>query len=464
MHKSVSRGLSIGYQTRDNCGVFRWRSSLFVSIILCLQLELLAIGQDSAFRVTLKSSWTGLGPTRKATDTLACKSVETYSKKSRCASARKLLDLLSGPALEFGLDALGLVESWLTANVDAAVAEDLRDRWKTPTVEQIDLFRRAFLDRDLALRIFKDDLFSSVRTDEYPFVEITFKHQSGSLVTVSSQSQVARMAPWSVKDGRRGFESFDARISKAVFDLMPPKFTNRARLADQAIRHQLSEGVWREIQPQWGLLESKRLFPSQFETLSASYRLQKSQVAIISSTDVGGPADGISKAWHATLADSALPRNVLIQFSLPVDDQGQLLGFDSFNTKIGSIIRSFKAVRWLMSYVEAHPQTQFYIRFVNDRSFSRKARAELHDDLRKHPGDDLSTTLEPLLDEAVFIFANEPTNRWSSWLVLPDRRAFLWQFSGPTALGFKTGNLPSWERYGQRFTVAMIGPDGQLIK
>ena len=429
--------------------------------LACLSIGFLQLGRaEKPLRVSIDSSWTGLGPSRKASSSFTCKSETRPQSDTRCDTALYLLDLLEKPGQEYSLEALQIDQAWLNLNSETAIVQDLKHLSKDSSDEQIELFRRSFRDEALVLRAFKSDL-DSAHLDDYPFFRLVIRNGSGAVTSIESANQLPLMTPWSVSNHGRTWQTFDARISRAVFSLLPSKFPNRGRIGGLGLRQYFSDDVMREIEPAWGILESKRLVGPQFEAVQKKYNIQSSRIAIVSSTDVGGPEDGISSCWHATLEASGLLHNVKIGFSLPYE-QGRLLGFDAFLEKIEAIKDVFRSVEWLNSYLEGHPDTNVVLRFVKNRSFGLRAEKSLQADLLSHGHANVLDQIQPFFDHAAFVFVHEPGDQWSSWLIIPDRRMLLWQFKGQTALGFQTAGIPSWDRDGQRSTATFVSSAGVL--
>jgi hypothetical protein len=153
------------------------------------------------------------------------------------------------PGLKFSLEALQIDQAWLDANTAMAI-KDLSRLHEWPSNQQIDLFQRSFRDRAVILRVLKSDL-DSIDLDDDPFVRLTVAKGGGDAISVHSGNPRALMVPWSIDDHGKTYESFDARISQAVLELLPQGFPNRARLTRADLRQFLTDKVVQDIGPAW---------------------------------------------------------------------------------------------------------------------------------------------------------------------------------------------------------------------
>lgn len=158
-----------------------------------------------------------------------------------------------------------------------------------------------------------------------------------------------------------------------------------------------------------------------------------------------------------------LPANVVIGVSLPFQN-GKLRYFDIFRERIDGFVSQTLSVPWLAEYIKTHPQNKFEIRFVNDRSFSDKGEDNFSDIMKKGGKQAQANEIAGLLAQSTFLQVEEK-ERWSRWLVLPDKRMVLWDFRGESVLKWKASEFETWTPHGTRDwygAFAIISTNGEI--
>ena len=83
-------------------------------------------------------------------------------------------------------------------------------------------------------------------TDDYPRVEVTIESAAGT-IKLSSEKQTPLMLPWQIKSVGKSSITYNADISRAIFNLLPANFTNRDRLSGEKLRPEVSVKVMDEV-------------------------------------------------------------------------------------------------------------------------------------------------------------------------------------------------------------------------
>jgi hypothetical protein len=124
------------------------------------------------------------------------------------------------------------------------------------------------------------------------------------------------------------------------------------------------------------------------------------------------------------------------------------------------------SVEWLARQIAEHPETEFEIRFVGERSFSVQAQESFLEDLKAFGASGLKPEILSELEKSVFLqVAEKRRASWSRWLILPDKRMILWQIRGDSALKWKPDDFEKLNLYNEKdwFQMkAIISPSGEI--
>jgi hypothetical protein len=369
-----------------------------------------------------------------------------------------LLNALREPAITSpNIENLGISRDWLERNV-APIPKD-----GAPT--QLSLFRESFCDTERIARLLPQ-LFKFVSFDDYPSVQVTVVLADGQSWFASSKSYYPFMLPWKVSIGGRTQTDYNADISRAVAAMLPSGSLNQPRLSGDELRNELARDVMTDIEEQWDALGVENLAPGSFTILRQRFEVDRARIVPYRGYDFGyrtGDPSPYEENLDATLHQRNSPANVAVEADLLFHD-GTIEGVADLAERLPPYQSLVFSVPWLSDYLTAHPDQHLYIRFVHDRSFSRKAMETFEADMRKIGKDALVADVAANQDKAALILLDYG----SDWIVLPDKRMILWRHYEPAsflkwnASDFKIQRCADYNGNGGGCVGAVILPDGEL--
>jgi hypothetical protein len=411
---------------------------------------------QSSIQIEIKSSWWGRGSAPDSQLLVAGSNGQfsASSKRVDPVKVQELLDAINADQIaEPSLRECGADQAWLETNYAQALEGLTHRKLQNLSKEQIKLFRSGFTGEQSSESAF-ESLVNGWHTDDFPKLSVDIR-EGGREFGVSSGSQSPFMLPWAGLDEPRG--GYSCRISRAIYALLPKKFTNRERLSlGVGFRRDLAGQIMHEIGPDWNRLDAQRLVGSEIAPIVERFTLLSSEVSNLSSIDL----DGL-EAWNARLRSKDLPPNLIIGVSLS-RKKGKLPAVDAFVSRSPEYAELVLSVPWLHAYLNDKPNSKIELRFVNDRSLSWKAERDLAQDLRSHGKPELAERVDRDAAESAFIEVNSHDSCWARALVFPDRTVLLWHFQCDQALGFHASQFSTWDFYGWHSVGAMIEPDGSL--
>jgi hypothetical protein len=438
------------------------------ALLLCCASSCVA-QQPRIARVTIQSNWGGLGAPSQ-TEVLIVRDGSGYeSKHDRIDSqlVESLLAALNAPLIaKPELENLGINQAWLEANAIPAV-EKYAGSFDDAAANQKALYRASFANEALVRQVIPN-LFSFIRTDDYPSAKVEVTFEDGSSVSASSASQYLFMLPWKVKQNGQEVATFNANISRAVAALMPKKSTNRPRIAGQGLDADLAEAVMRHIEKDWKLLNVENRVGGTLATLRARYTVESADI-----NPYHGVAYGV--AWkgkqpheenlHVVLRRASFPPNISENAILLYKD-GKVFGTEDFLQNAGKYEELVFSVPWLNNLSEKYPGYRIELVWVHDRSFSEKAMNLFAADMNAIGKSAIADQVRAQQDKIALI-----TIQYGDyWLVLPDKSMIMWRFSSVSGLlNFKPSDFP-YQRCSEYNTVTggcvgvVVLPDGTLAK
>lgn len=415
-----------------------------------------ATSAQNSIQIEIKSSWSGLGSARDS-QLLITGSDGKFTASSKRLDSLKVQELLNAidadQIAEPSLKECGADQAWLQANYVQALENVTHRKLQDLSKEQIELFRSHFTSEQRSENAF-ESLVNNGHTDDLPKLSVDIRERTHEF-GVHSDSQSPFMLPWAGVDEPRG--GYSCRISRAIYALLPKGFTNRERLeVGRGFRSDLAEQVMYEIQPEWNQLDAQHLVGSEIAPIVERFTLLSSEVSNLSSVDL----DGL-EAWNARLQSKELPPNLIFGVSLS-RKKGKLPAVEALVSRSSKYAELVLSVPWLHAYLNDNPKSKIELRFVNDRSLSRKAERDLAQDLRSHGKPELAERVDRDATQSAFIEVNSHGSCWARALVFPDRTVLLWHFQCDEALGFSASQFSTWDFYGWRSVGALIEPDGSL--
>jgi len=443
--------------------------SLLILFLLCFSFQSLAQSEQIK-SIKIKSLWTGLGPTSKSSLLIKQNQGKFYINDKNIDSEliTNLLKEIESDE-QFNLESFGITQDWLNQNADEVAQQYLKNT--SPSAREY--FLQSFLNYAKIREIFPMVL-SGGWTDDYPRFEMIITKKDSSKIKIYSGEQVIFMLPWSITDGKNSYVSGNPKLSRAIAALLPENFTNKKRINGNYLLGEIVEKLKRELSEDLNRLESQDKIGNELSRLKDRYIIKKTEISSLSSIDVGTPKNAFQSddyktrkgpSWNAKLQRKDLPSNVIIGVSLRYISN-RLETFDVFLEKIDKIVEHTLSIPWLSKYIAAKPETEFEIRFVEDRSFSPRGYENFLEDLEVFGPNSLNSELKSELEESVFLQVSEKfPSQWSRWLILPDKRMILWQIKGESVFNWKPSDFETRNLYNTKDwfqTKAIILPNGEI--
>lgn len=452
--------------------VMKRSSIIILLLVLLISLTVSAQTTTEIKQIQIVSTWGGLGPAGNSR-LIIKRDAKGYKANGKKISDKLISDLLvaiDSPPMPPSLENLGITQDWLNVNAEAALQDYSPQSHKEAFENQKSLFFSSFKNITLLEKLLPE-IIGGGWTDDFPRFEMQIDYTNGQMTNVRSQSQPIFMLPWGINKDGEAYLTYNARISTAIANLLPDKFTNRERIAGTRLRYKVAEKVMREIETQWNWLDTENKIGSEIASLRDKYVLNKTAISYTSSIDVN-TVDSQDKerkysfpSWNATLQRKDLPPNVIIGVSIPFK-KGKLTTFNLFVERIDGIVNLVFSVPWLDKYIKNHPENKFEIRFVKDRSFSEHAEIGFWEIMKKGGKEQRVKAISNEISQSAFLQINETDGGWSRWLVLPDRRMILWDFRSSSVLKWKPSDFETWDRFDDTpdwfSACAIITKDGKI--
>jgi hypothetical protein len=276
------------------------------------------------------------------------------------------------------------------------------------------------------------------------------------------------MLPWEVVRRGRKVKTYNADIARAVVALIPKEFVNRDRLSGENLDRRLAEEVMFEIRDEWDLLDAENKAGKYFQALKQTFVIESAEVNSYHGVDFGEEwinGDPGVLNLQARLKRKDLPGNFTIGIALPFEN-GEVAGVDHFLGTLDRYVNLTLSVPWLKRFSRFYPGTTFELRFVGDRSFSKKAMQLFAADMRLKGKESLVREVEAVQNEVSLLSVGWMYTR-DCWLILPDKRIVLWRFhTAGSPIKWKRLGRSAWDcsNYGDQCIGAIISRDGRVIK
>jgi hypothetical protein len=312
-------------------------------------------------------------------------------------------------------------------------------------------------------------VYKTFHTDDYPHMQATLVLQSGVQITLTSDSQNPFMLPWCITANGTTTKTYNAKISHALFALLPPKFDNRERLTDEAdsslgLLGMLAEETANTVEGRWELVGAQRASADALAVLRSVYQVRGATVnsyhdlAFGKPWDLGAPHE---ENLHATLWREGFPKNFTVTAIL-LRQHGSTEGADDLLNRSPSYENMILSVPRLDAYLKSHREERVWMFYVHGNSFIDKAMKVFAADMKAIHRDDLITRVRAVQDKAALF----ESGHGDYWIILPDRTAILWRWQTlDHILKWNIGEFPAHECTDYR-TVSggcagvVISPDG----
>jgi hypothetical protein len=425
--------------------------------------------QITVRQIAIHSAWGGLGtPQNEDVVILPKNGVFAYKgKRLDTSQIQALVAALQSPAVPRPDPAnLGATPAWLDEQVASRNPRSRAQAGKT-TPRQQALFTTTFRDPQTIARVLLE-LFSFVRTDDYPFARVEVILGDGSKLAAETHSYYPFMLPWAIEGS--GAQTFNADISRALSRLLPRKAPNKERLAGSDFAAELVGTVMRSIETRWKLLGSEDRAGDALTSLRQSYEVIASEINPYHHPEYGTATykgEPQEMNLHATLRKAAFPPNISDALVLR-QVQEKVEGVDAFLKAAGQYEDLVLSVAWLNDYIRDHPRVPVRISYVHNLSFGDKAMRTFAADMKVRERPDLTEQVQAKqADIGLLIVGN--TYSESYWLLFPDKHMMLWRYGGPSGLlkwtpaEFPPGQCSEYQENFGGCSGREVTPDGTLL-
>jgi hypothetical protein len=332
------------------------------------------------------------------------------------------------PAVVPKAASLGITAQWLKENADQAGGYGSGLHYKDGIPEQKALFRVAFEDqRTLPYRL--KQVYESFHTDDYPHMRAQLVLQNGTQVTLTTDSQNPYMLPWCVIANGTSTKMYNSNISRALFALLPPKFTNRERLTEESDSSGLSAMLGEEtadtIERRWELIGAEHLSGHALAVLRRDYEVRSATVDPYHDLAFG-------KAWdvepheenlHATLWRPGFPKGFTVTAIL-LRQNGNTEGPTELLKRAPAYEKLVFSVPWLDAYLQSHPAEHASLFYVHGVSLTDKTMHIFAEDMNAIGRNDIVDRVRGVQNHAALI----ETGHGDYWIILPNKTAIMWRW------------------------------------
>jgi hypothetical protein len=389
-------------------------------------------------KLVISSSWGGLGKPGRSSITVEHKD-DHYLERGRRVPVAKMAFLesaLKAPVLtKPDLDNLGISTEWLASHFPEVLKYTTYFDYEAGLPAQQKLFRTAFVDEKTIQRRI-ERLYKSFHTDDYPQIKVDLTFDDGIMLVVSSVSQNPYMIPWSIQRNGSKSETYNANISRALFDILPENFTNSFRLTDEGqfamgMLPELARYTASDVKAQWETLGAENRAGDAIGSLKSQYLVRNSSVNSYHNLDYGTKWDTASSPHeenlHADLRRTEWPTNFYLAAVLLHHGQ-QTEGADNLLRDASKYENLVFSIPWIRKYYDTHSDVYSWLFFVHDRSFSEKAMRIFADDMKEVGHEDLIPRVKAVQEQVALL----EDDKGDFWIILPDKSAVLWRVDSLT--------------------------------
>jgi hypothetical protein len=337
----------------------------------------------------------------------------------------RLFGALQAPAVRtVSAAALGATKAWLSANAERAFESYVRfDGMESQgfyTAAQRALYIRSFENPALVSDAIAAIYNSGARVaDDDIDISVTIGTTHEQTWSAHSKNQATLMLPWRVIAGDRTFVTFNADISEAIRDLLPPKANRYGRLTKATLLASLSGIVAGYITPEWEKLPQYDVRP-QLATLERRYNVSITHSA-------GGPTSR-NPGWDADLRWPDLPSYAVATVRIPIVNNA--FGDSSSIPAAKRMLKATMAIPWVSRYLAGHPGVtlRLYVDTVGTPYFKAEDQAAYISDMTALGYLRTLSRVRAELGAAFEVTFEDPRYNFSSWLVLPDQTMALYTY------------------------------------
>ncbi len=438
----------------------------------------------SVERMTIHSSWGGLGTPRRS-DLLLERKGKDYFADGRIIPAEQVQALLSAieePVVTAPiLSNTGITADWLQGHVGTAEKFATYIDYEAGNEAQKQLFRSAFIDTAMTQRRL-ETLYKSFHTDDYPHMSVTLVLTTGVELDMRSDSQHPLMLPWKVSNEQTAKETYNAHVSKALAALLPHDFTNQGALTSgdeysDGLVGELASYTGSDIKTRWEALGAQAKAGNALGSLKGFYEVRNPEVNSYHNLAYGKEwkgGDPQEENLHVNLWRAGFPKGFVVNAVL-LRKSGKVEGVELLPEKAKSYEQLALSVDWLKHYLDTHPNQYACLFYVHGLSFTPKSMRIFAADMKAAGRNDLVSRVREVQDKVALIEtapleSSLEYGQGNYWLVLPDKTVILWRWQTTAGvLLWKPTDFPAKEcsEYGTvtgGCSGAVISPTGQLLR
>lgn len=217
--------------------------------------------------------------------------------------------------------------------------------------------------------------------------------------------------------------------ASAIASITPNKFPNRERLSGSGLFERLGQAVLRRIEPEWDRLDVIDRFGETIESFEKEYEVTAVEINSHHDSDFGTPWDTKPRPeqnLHIVLKRKNFPKGFALKAILPIEN-GQIQNIELFQKDIDSYLRLVNSVPWVKEFIDSG-KAEVWLRFVKDRSFSKKGMRSFTADMKTLGKEKLAAEVDKVQDKIALLSIGGGLEYYQSfWLVLPDETSILWR-------------------------------------
>jgi hypothetical protein len=424
--------------------------------------------------ITIQSTWGGLGTPARSSLVIKREGNQYIANQQsiRVEQVGAFLRAIEArPIQEPNPSNLGITPQWLREHVEEAGRNAIYFDYQAGAADQKELFRKAFEDEKTIQERLKS-VYASFHTDDYPGMNIELKLVDGEVIKITSSSQHPFMIPWKIAQGKATTITYNADISRALFEMLPEKFTNREALTAEneyatGILQELASDTGNQIRSSWEALKAQHKAGDALTILKQNYQVRRSDVNSYHNLVYGKEWTGGNpheENLQADLWKPDFPKNFVVAAILLRNGE-QTVGADSLSRISPKYEELVLSIGWLKEYWKTHPDEHAWLFYVHDRSLTEKAMRIFAADMKQAGKEELVAKVRAAGDEAALL----ETGRGDYWIILPDKSLILWRWQSlNNILLWKPGDFPA-HRCTDYATVtggcagAIISSDGAIL-
>lgn len=434
--------------------------------LLALSASLTAQTNKKVREVVIHSGWGGLGTPRNSTVTIL-ETADGFQRDGKAVKPALVQALVSAaearPVLKPDPANLGIAKSWLQSQLPS-VEDRMPGTMPDASARQRALFESTFTDVDKISGILPS-LFTYASLDDNPYAEVRIDFFDNSELTLTSCSYYQFMLPWTIKGSYNG-ETYNAEISRAIAALLPPKSTNKERLAGAGFAFGLAEAVMSSIENQWKEIGAEDHAGDSLAQLRNQYTISASDINPYHDAEFGiswSPKGPQETNLHVTLHKPNFPPNLVVE-GIFLSENRRIQGVDEF-LKTGSRYEDLTlSVTWLMDWLRKHPDRHAYLFNVHGLSFGEHAMRTFSKDMKLRNRNDLVEKVRAQQSQIALLKIDG-----ADWLIFPDRHLLLWRYEWSHGLlnwtsdDFGEGECADYRVNNGGCSGREVSPEGTLI-